>query len=91
MSEYPSLSWGLAEALIDVVWFAESCDDDQMNLDDAVKVLEGVAYRLSRFSADQRDEFLGVIAAMAQTEPDAERRAFIQGLPDGLGLRDREV
>ncbi|MGW0665138.1 hypothetical protein [Streptodolium elevatio] len=91
MSEYPSLSRGLAEALIDVVWFVESCDDEQMNPDDAVKVLEGVAYRLGRFSVDQRDEFLGMVAVMAETEPDAERRAFIQGLPDGLGLRDRDV
>jgi hypothetical protein len=38
-----------------------------------------------------RDEFLGVIAAMAETEPEAERRAFIQGLPDGLGLRNRKL
>ncbi|WP_436777615.1 hypothetical protein [Yinghuangia sp. YIM S09857] len=91
MSEYSSLSRGLAEALIDVVWFVESCDDEQMDPDDAVKVLEGVAHRLGGLADDQRDEFLGVVAAIAQAEPGAERRDFIESLPDAFGLLDHGV
>ena len=44
MSVYPSLTRALAEALVDVLWFVEGCEDEQMDPDDAVKVLEGVAH-----------------------------------------------
>lgn len=42
-SSYPSLTHALAEALVDVLWFIDGCEDEQMDPDDAVKVLEGVA------------------------------------------------
>ncbi|MFF2329579.1 MULTISPECIES: hypothetical protein [unclassified Streptomyces] len=42
MPVYSSLSHGLAEALVDVLWFIEGSEDEQMDPDDAVKVLEGV-------------------------------------------------
>ncbi|MEU6198356.1 hypothetical protein [Streptomyces sp. NPDC047061] len=40
---YPSLTRALAEALVDALWFVEGSEDEQMDPDDAVKVLEGVA------------------------------------------------
>ncbi|MFD8396293.1 hypothetical protein ACFV2N_45710 [Streptomyces sp. NPDC059680] len=40
----PSLTRALAEALVDVLWFVDGCEDERMDPDDAVGVLEGVAY-----------------------------------------------
>lgn len=43
MPVYSSLTHALAEALVDVLWFIEGTEDEQMDPDDAVKVMEGVA------------------------------------------------
>ncbi|MFI6985430.1 hypothetical protein ACIBSV_43675 [Embleya sp. NPDC050154] len=80
----------MAEALIDVVRFVESSDDEQMNLDDAVKLLEGVGHLLGQLSAGQRAELLDLIAEMADAESDPSRREFIEQFPDGFGLLDDE-
>ncbi|MFB7420240.1 hypothetical protein ACFC18_30815 [Streptomyces sp. NPDC056121] len=44
----------MAEALVDVLRFIESCDDEQMDPDDAVKVLEGVGHLVGKLSSSQR-------------------------------------
>ncbi len=49
-SSYPSLTHALAEALVDVLWFIDGSEDEQMDPDDAVKVLEGVAHVVSTLS-----------------------------------------
>lgn len=41
MCSYPHLTRALAEALVDVLWFIDGSDDEQMDPGDAVKVLEG--------------------------------------------------
>ncbi|MFF1262098.1 MULTISPECIES: hypothetical protein [unclassified Streptomyces] len=38
---YSSLTHALVEALVDVVWFIEGSEDEQMDPDGAVKLLEG--------------------------------------------------
>ncbi|MFI5774904.1 hypothetical protein ACIA74_41960 [Streptomyces sp. NPDC051658] len=43
MSVYSTLSQALTEALVDVLWFVEGSEDEQIDPDDAVKVREGVA------------------------------------------------
>lgn len=88
---YPSLTRALAEALVDVLWFVEGCEDEQMDPDDAVKVLEGVAHVVSKLSREQQYEFLGLLAAMAREEPDPSRRAFLEEFPDGFGLVEDAV
>ncbi|WP_338498863.1 hypothetical protein [Streptomyces sp. SJL17-4] len=40
----------MAEALVDVLWFIDGSEDEQMDPDDAVKVLEGVAHVVSTLS-----------------------------------------
>ncbi|MGW3176953.1 hypothetical protein [Streptomyces sp. NPDC001153] len=83
---FPSLTRALAEALVDVLWFIEGCEDEQMDPDDAVKVLEGVAYVVSKLSHDQQAEFLDLLETMAREEDDPSRRAFLEEFPDGFGL-----
>ncbi|PBC93724.1 hypothetical protein BX281_1574 [Streptomyces sp. Ag82_O1-15] len=88
---YPSFTRALAEALVDVLWFVEGCEDEQMDPDDAVKVLEGVAHVVSKLSREQQDEFLGLLATMAREESDPSRRAFLEEFPDGFGLVEDAV
>jgi hypothetical protein len=62
---------------MDVLWFIEGSEDEQMNPDDAVKVLEGVAHRVTSLSDDQRHELVELVGEMAAVETDPDRRAFV--------------
>lgn len=86
MPVYPSLTRGLAEALVGVLWFIEGSDDEEMDPDNAVKVLEGIAHLFTQLSSDQRQELLDLLGAMAEEEPDPARREFLEGFPEGFGL-----
>ncbi|MFF2013619.1 hypothetical protein ACFVWY_31765 [Streptomyces sp. NPDC058195] len=91
MPVYSSLTHALAAALVDVLWFIEGSEDEQMDPDDAVKVLEGVAHLISKLSGDQRSELTGLLGTMAEAESDPARREFLEGLPEGFGLLDDAV
>lgn len=90
MSAYSSLARALAEGLVGVLWFVEGCDDDQMNQDDAVKVLEGAAHLMTQLSSDQRTELIDLLRSMAEEEPDLSRREFLEGFPAGFGLVEED-
>lgn len=87
---YSSLTRALADALVDVVWFIDGTDEDQMDPDDAVKALEGVAATLGRLSHDQRRELVDVLGAMAGAEDDPARREFLKAFPEDFGLLNEE-
>ncbi|MFD6989911.1 hypothetical protein [Streptomyces sp. NPDC059943] len=91
MAVYSSLTQALAEALVDVLRFIEGSEDEQMDPDDAVKVLEGVAHLVSRLSSDQRSELMDLLGTMAEAESDPARREFLEGFPEGFGLLDDVV
>ncbi|WP_432182471.1 hypothetical protein [Streptomyces sp. NBC_00063] len=88
MPAYSSLTHALAEALVDVLWFIEGSEDEQMDPDDAVKVLEGVAHLVSTLSSDQRSDLIDLLGTMAEAESDPARREFLEGFPEGFGLLD---
>ncbi|MFD8645521.1 hypothetical protein ACFV14_35040 [Streptomyces zaomyceticus] len=85
-SAYPSLAHALAGALFDVLWFIEGTDDEQMDQDDAVKVLEGVAHVISTLPSDQQQGLIDLVGEMSSAESDPARRSFLEELPDALGL-----
>ncbi|WP_372348248.1 hypothetical protein [Streptomyces sp. KL116D] len=87
---FPSLTRALAEALVDVLWFVEGSEEEQMDPDDAVKVLEGVGALVDQLSSDQRAEFIDLLGGMAAEETDPSRRAFLEGFPEGFGLVDAD-
>ncbi|MGW0908658.1 hypothetical protein [Streptomyces sp. NPDC002853] len=87
-SSYPSLAHALAEALVDVLRFIDGSEDEQVDPDDAVKVLEGVAHVVSTLPDDQRQELIGLVGEMAAAESDPARREFLAGFPEGFGLID---
>lgn len=91
MPVYSSLTRALAEALVDVLWFIEGSEDEQMDPDDAVKVLEGFAHLVSKLSSDQRGELIDLLGTMAEAESDTARREFLEGFPEGFGLLDDAV
>ncbi|WP_328623123.1 hypothetical protein [Streptomyces sp. NBC_00354] len=86
MPVYPSLTRALAEALVGVLWFIEGSDDEEMDPDNAVKVLEGIAHLFTQLSSDQRQELLDLLGAMAEEESDPARREFLEGFPESFGL-----
>ncbi len=87
-SSYPSLTHALAEALVDVLWFIDGSETEQMDPDDAVKVLEGVAHVVSTLSNDQQQELIALIGEMAAAETNPARRKFLEKFPEGFGLID---
>ncbi|MGV9273320.1 hypothetical protein [Streptomyces griseosporeus] len=87
-SSYPSLTHALADALVDVLWFIEGSDDEQMDPDDAVKVLENVAHLCSTLPHDQQQELIALLGEMAAAEPNPARRKFLEEFPEDCGLVD---
>ncbi|MFF3202475.1 hypothetical protein [Streptomyces sp. NPDC002962] len=47
----------LVPALVDVVWWLESCGDEEVDPDSAVKIMEGVGGELLRLPSGQRERF----------------------------------
>ncbi|MET8716470.1 hypothetical protein ABZV52_25275 [Streptomyces sp. NPDC004735] len=91
MPVYSSLTHALAAALVDVLWFIEGSEDEQMDPDDAVKALEGVAHLVCELSSEQRSELIGLLGTMADAESDPARREFLEGFPEGFGLLEDAV
>ena len=87
-SSYPSLTRAVAEALVDVLWFIDGSEDEQMDQDDAVKVMEGVAHVVSTLSKDQQQELIALLGEMAAAETNPARREFLEEFPGGFGLID---
>ncbi|MGW7385048.1 hypothetical protein [Streptomyces sp. NPDC054794] len=80
----------LAGLVVDVVWFLDSCEDDEVDPDSAVKMMESVSWVLTRLPQDQRDRFLTVLADLAEAEQDPSRREFLEAFPFACGLVDQE-
>ncbi|MGA5069303.1 hypothetical protein ACPB9E_37115 [Streptomyces exfoliatus] len=78
----------MAEALVDVLWFIEGSEDEQMDQDDAVKVMEGAAHVVSTLPNDQQQELIALLGTMAAAETNPARREFLEEFPDGFGLID---
>ncbi|SCF66176.1 hypothetical protein GA0115254_110022 [Streptomyces sp. Ncost-T10-10d] len=91
MPVYSSLTRALAEALLDILWFIDGSEDEQMDPDDAVKLLEGVALLVNKLSSDQRNELINLLGTMAEAEADSARREILEGFPEGFGLLEGAV
>ena len=78
----------LTGLVVDLTWFLDSCDDDTLNPDDAVKMLESVVWVLHRLPTAQRSRFLQVLQELAEAETDHGRRTFLQEFPESFALLD---
>ncbi|MFD0507077.1 hypothetical protein [Streptomyces chiangmaiensis] len=76
----------LTGLLVDVVWWLESCGDEEVDPDSAVKMLESVGGALLRLPSDQRERLLQVLAGLAEAEEDPARREFLKSFPFAIGI-----
>ncbi|WP_320784761.1 hypothetical protein [Streptomyces sp. CRN 30] len=80
----------LAGLIVDALWFLDSCGDDEVDPDSAVKMMESVGGELLRLPLDQRDRLLQVLTDLAEAEPNPARREFLQSFPFDCGLVEEE-
>ncbi|WP_328452342.1 hypothetical protein OG780_26900 [Streptomyces sp. NBC_00386] len=86
MNDRDPLVPALTGMLVDVVWWLESCGDEEVDPDSAVKMMESVGGELLRLPASQRERLLRVLADLAEAEQDPARRDFLKGFPFAVGL-----
>ncbi|OAR27242.1 hypothetical protein A8W25_02985 [Streptomyces sp. ERV7] len=84
MSE--ALEHALAEALAGLVTAVDTCEDDVLDPDTAVKWLEGSAYVLDRLAPGDRRRLAGLFRAAALREPAGPWRDDLLKVGDGFGL-----
>ncbi|MGX1119677.1 hypothetical protein RKD37_005040 [Streptomyces ambofaciens] len=90
MTSIDPLVPALAGLVVDALWFLESCDDDEVDLDSAVKMMEGIGAELLRLPLDQRDRLLRVLADLADAEQNPARREFLKTFPFACGLVEEQ-
>ncbi|MCM3298903.1 hypothetical protein [Streptomyces sp. SudanB66_2053] len=82
----------LASLLVDVMWWLESCGDEEVDPDSAVKMMEGVGWVLLQLPSDQRQRLVRVLADLAEAEQEPARREFLESFPSAIGMvEEREV
>ncbi|MFE4546992.1 hypothetical protein [Streptomyces sp. NPDC056785] len=86
MTDRDPLVPALAGVLVDVVWWLESCGDEEVDPDSAVKMMEGVGGELLRLPSAQREGLLQVLRDLAEAEQDPARRDFLKAFPFATGL-----
>ncbi|MFJ6685582.1 hypothetical protein [Streptomyces werraensis] len=81
----------LAGLVVDALWFLDSCGDDEVDPDSAVKMTESVGGELLRLPPDQRDRLLQVLTDLAEADSNPARREFLQSFPFACGLVEEEA
>ncbi|MGR6998006.1 hypothetical protein ACU686_07735 [Yinghuangia aomiensis] len=77
------------------MWWLDSCGDDEVDPDSAVKTMESVGWTLGNLPAPQQDQLIRVVAGLADAETDPGRpeqlrlfpfhcRLVEEALPGGL-------
>ncbi|GGQ01929.1 hypothetical protein GCM10010233_17650 [Streptomyces pseudogriseolus] len=91
MTDRDPLVPALTGLLVDVVWWLESCGDEEVDPDSAVKMMESLGWVLLQLPSDQRQRLLQVLADLAEREQDPARREFLESCPFAIGMvEDRE-
>ncbi|MFF7454633.1 hypothetical protein [Kitasatospora sp. NPDC008115] len=81
----------LAGLVVDIVRFLDSCGDDEVDPDAAVRMTESVGRVLGRLPRDRRDRFLTVLADLAEAETEPGRREFLEAFPFACGLAEDQA
>lgn len=90
MTETDPLVPVLTGLVVDLVWWLDSCDDQEVDPESAVKLMESVSWVLLRLPAEQRERFLRGLADLAEAEKNDGRRQFLLGFPAASGLADED-
>ncbi|MEV5085937.1 hypothetical protein AB0K74_47120 [Streptomyces sp. NPDC056159] len=86
MTDRDPLGPALTGLLVDLVWWLESCEDEEVDPDSAVKMMESVGWVLLQLPSDQRQRLLQVLADLAEAEQDPARHEFLESFPFAIGL-----
>ena len=78
----------LAEALADLVTTIDTCDDDVLDPDTAVKWLETTGYLLDRLPPADRRTLSLLVRRAAARQPEGAWRDDLLRMPEGFGLDD---
>lgn len=76
----------LTGLLVDVVWWLESCGDEEVDPDSAVKMMEAMSGALLQLPPAQRQGLVQTLAELAEIEKNAARRRFLESFPSAIGL-----
>lgn len=76
----------LIELAVGQLWFLNSCDDETVDLDDAVKQMEWIGHVLVRQSEADRRTILAVVADLAAEEQNPDIREFLESFGENTGL-----
>ncbi|MDX3263143.1 hypothetical protein PV336_28670 [Streptomyces sp. MI02-2A] len=90
MTDMDPLVPALTGMLVDIVWWLDSCGDEEVDPDSAVKMMESVGWVLQRLPSDQRERLLQVLADSAEAEQDPARREFLESFPVAFGMVEGE-
>jgi hypothetical protein len=91
MTDTDPLVPALTGLLVDIVWWLESCGDEEVDPDSAVKMMESLGWVLLQLPSNQRKRLLQVLADLAEAEQHPARREFLESFPDAIGMvEDRD-
>lgn len=76
----------LLQCLVDLLAFLELGDTSVVDTDAAITEMESVAYRLQSLGPDDRAWIVRTTQLLVDREGKSDRRAFVETLPDALGL-----
>lgn len=90
MSERDPLVPVLAGLVVDIVGWLDTCGDEEVNPDSAVKMTENVAWILGQLPADQQQRLIEVLGELAQSEEDAARAEQLRFFAFACGLVEED-
>lgn len=80
----------LTGLVVDLLWWLDTCDDEEIHPDSAVKMMESVVSALNGLTSDQQDRLLAVLNEMATTEEHPGRRHQLITFAFACGLTEEE-
>jgi hypothetical protein len=90
MDEQPELVSQLLKVIVGYTWFFESCDDETLDPDTAIKQMEYASYLLGQLGEADRSRLVRELRTLAEAEPDGGYREFVKTFAFTMGLVDEQ-
>jgi hypothetical protein len=76
----------LAGLIVDIMWWLDSCGDEEVDPDSAVKMMENVAWIMGELPADQQQRLIETLGTLADAEQHPARAKQLRSFPFAYGL-----
>jgi hypothetical protein len=86
----PASLKALTGLVADLIWWLDTCDDDEVDPDVAVKLQEAVAAAVDGMSDEQRQRLVEIVDELTTVEAHRGRRYELRRFPFAVGLVDDE-